>query len=331
MSIIPILLLADCEPDLRTPPKSEPAPWLGFERFHDFMTGERDRLAQRSGHDIRINWFWRLDPQIEAIYGAANWPLRRYAAQLADMRSRGDGIGLHVHAWRWDEPTTCWIADHGNMRWVEHCLRQAFATYRSNLGRDCTIFRFGDGWFDSAIVPFLEDLGARIDLTLEPGIAARPGLVAGEATTGSIPDRRGVPQRPYHPARADFCRPASEEETRLWLLPVSTNMLVKRPKLSHPLRLLRWARSPKRQRQQLNIEILPKRFPQVFARALAESGMAYAALCVRSDIGTSEARLAMARQNLGAILDHPLAARFRFVTPEQALAALAPRASAAIS
>lgn len=322
LSPIPILILTDCEPDPREVPPDDPRPWLGFERFFDFMAAQRTKLAERTGQPARLNWFWRMDPQIELVYGSADWPVLAYARQTAEMARHGDGIGLHVHAWRFDAGIGRWIADHGNAPWIETCLRRSFAAFRAALGRDCEIVRFGDGWFDAGIIPLLEELGARIDLTVEPEVAGKMRLLSHEVTTGRIPDRRGVPRAPYHPSRADFRRPDGEGVTRLWELPVSTGALIKRSNLRHPIRLLRWRRSPKRHMLQFNIEIIAKRFPRVFDRVLAAAAPCYAAICVRSDVGTSEQRLSVVARNLDAILRHPLAERFRFVTPGEALALL---------
>lgn len=322
LSSIPILVLIDCEPDQREPLPDRQLPWTGFERLFDFLAAERERLAARTGRPARFSWFWRMDPQIATIYGSPEWPARAYAGQIMDMTRAEDAIGLHAHAFRWDTAATRWIIDHANLPWIETCLRHSFAAYRAAFGRDCTLFRFGDGWFNEAMIPVLEELGARIDLTIEPGVAPRDKLVAHELATGCLPDRRGAPRQPYHPARSDFRRPDQTGQVRLWELPVSTGALIKRPKMRHPLRLLRWWRSPKRPVLQFNFEILPKRFPRVLDHVLKAGAPSYAALCVRSDAGASRDRLDGIARNLESILQHPLAAHFRFMTADEALAEL---------
>ena len=134
---IPILLLIDCEPDPREVPLGDPRPWTGFERMSDVMLAQRVRLAAATGHPARFNWFWRMDPQIETAYGRIDWGVATYAARLREMQSQGDGIGLHTHAWRWDVAGGFWILDHGNMPWVETCVRRSFDSFhgRVSLGR----------------------------------------------------------------------------------------------------------------------------------------------------------------------------------------------------
>lgn len=324
MSPIPILVLVDCEPDRREPALDRTLPWTGFERFFDFLAAGRERLSARTGRPSHFSWFWRMDPQIETVYGSAGWAAAAYAGQIGHMTRAGDAMGLHTHAFRWHPAAGRWITDHADLAWIETCLRRSFAAYRSAFGRDCTLFRFGDGWFDAAIIPLLEELGARIDLTIEPDVPPCAKVVPHELATGCLPDRRGTPRQPYHPARSDFRRHDPTGLVRLWALPVSTAALIRRPKLRHPLRLLRWWTSPKRSARQFNLEILPKRFPQVLDRVLTAATPGYAAICVRSDAGTSRERLDVVARNLDSLLQHPLAERFRFMNAEEALAALTP-------
>jgi len=318
-SPIPILILSDCEPDPRELPPNDRQPWVGFERYFDFMAEQRARLAAESGRDVRFNWFWRMDPQIERAYGSLDWGVATYARQVAEMQRHGDGIGLHTHAWRWDEAAQGWIVDHGNAPWVESCVRRSFAAFRAAFGRDCEIFRFGDGWFDAALIPLLEELGARIDLTLEPDMAAIAGVLPHERATGRIPDRRGIPLTPYRPSRTDFRRRDDSGRTRLWLLPASTGTLRRRPKLSKFNKLLRWWRSPARRISQLSLEIDPRHFKQTLRHALRRARPTYAAITIRTDVGTSAERLKIVAQNLDTILRHKKADRFRFATATEAL------------
>jgi hypothetical protein len=76
VSSIPILILIDCEPDGREPPVDAKLPWAGFERFFDFLAARRSSLASHAGREVRFNWFWRMDPQVETIYGRPDWGRR---------------------------------------------------------------------------------------------------------------------------------------------------------------------------------------------------------------------------------------------------------------
>jgi hypothetical protein len=319
VSIIPVLLVIDSEPDQREALPGSNQPWLGFERLYEFLTARRDLIMAQTARAAHFNWFWRMDPQIEMIHGSAEWPVHFYRSQITELAQAGDALGLHAHAFRWDQAAARWINDYGNPAWIESCLRRSFAAYRSVFGRDCTLFRFGDGWFDEAIIPTLEALGARIDLTIEPGVPRRQKLVDCELATGCLPDRRGAPRQPYQPAYTDFRRRDASGRTQLWALPVSTAPRMKSPRWYRPARWLQWWRSPKRRLHQFNLEISPKRFPYLFDRVLQTTAPSYAAICVRSDAGLSDDRLSVAGRNLAVIQQHPLAERFRFMTADEAL------------
>lgn len=84
----PVILCIDVEPDSRRPDPTKAAPWRGFERLYPYLRELRQRMADASGEAARLNWFWRLDPQVEMVYGSAEWALRRY-----EGGGRGDGPG----------------------------------------------------------------------------------------------------------------------------------------------------------------------------------------------------------------------------------------------
>src|ERR1041384_6344444 len=99
---IPILIVNDCEPDLRETKPGEGTLWIGFERYYEFLSAKRDEIFQRTGAPAHFSWFWRMDPQIALTYGSADWAVRTYAAQIAEAKRRGDEIAAHVHVYRWD-------------------------------------------------------------------------------------------------------------------------------------------------------------------------------------------------------------------------------------
>jgi hypothetical protein len=320
---IPILIIVDAEPDARQLVPGQTIPWSGFERFCALISSRRAALRDRTGAPATFSWFWRMDRQIELTYGAADWAVRSYAGQVADLNRQGDEAGLHVHAFRWDAGPGRWIADHGNRPWVESCVRDAFIAFERAFGRPCRLIRFGDGWLDNAAVDLIERLGAYIDLTLEPGGEAKPGLVAEELSTGSLPDRRNVPKRPYRPCARDFRKPDRNRQNRLWMLPVSTDQLAcDATAARRPLDNQSWMAVPGYSTIQLNLGIEPGQFAPIFDRNVSARHRPYAAICVRTDVGSNEHLTACIEQNLATILNHRLADRFLFTGPSQALALL---------
>src|SRR5262249_40908229 len=157
---------------------------------------------------------------IERAYGRPLWVADRYGAALEHMERAGDELGLHTHARRWDEALGKWVTDHGNQAWVEHCVDVSFKAYRTAFGRPCRSFRFGDRWMNDPTMGLLESLGAKFDLTLEPGMRAMPTLVPGELATGSLPDCRAVPRRPYRASQHDFVTPDHANGRTVYTIPL---------------------------------------------------------------------------------------------------------------
>ena len=316
---IPILIVTDCEPDLRETKPGEGVPWVGFERYFEFLSGKRNEIAQRTGAPAHFSWFWRMDPQIALTYGGADWAIRTYARQIAEAKRCGDEIAAHVHVYRWDAALGRWIADFANDAWVETCVREALAEYQRAFGAPCRIFSFGDGWHNQASVRLIEQLGIKIDLTLEPGRDPRSLAAPGELSTGVHRDHRAMPRRPYRPSAPDFLKPDRGGRTQLWLLPMSSGTehpawTKRRPGL---FARLAGAKPPQ---VKINFAFEPKRFLPMFEAAVSAS--AYAAIAVRTDVGNNESLLRYVEHNLRTILDHRLADRFTFVAPSEALALL---------
>jgi peptidoglycan/xylan/chitin deacetylase (PgdA/CDA1 family) len=228
----PFVIAIDVEPDARLPDPHEPARWRGFEGLYPEMMRLRGMLAARTGRPARFAWYWRADPQIEVIYGDPAWALRNYATEIAACLEAGDEIGLHVHAYRHDpEVAGGWVADHGDARWIAHCVRQGFAAFADALGRPCRSFRMGDGWYAPWLLDLVAELGADIDLTIEPGWDPKTALVEEEPHTGALPDRR---YEPTHPRAWRSERHARGGRAGLHLLPVTTL------RLPYGLTLGRW-------------------------------------------------------------------------------------------
>jgi len=146
--------------------------------------------------------------------------MNRYPDILREFQVSGDEPGLHPHSWRWDETAQEWIADFSNESWIEHCVRRSFAAFEECFERPCRSLRFGDRWMNDATLALAESLGARFDLTIEPG--RKPERLP-ERFTGSLPDYTQAPRRPYQPSRNNFQKSGAWWRRRkIWMLPVST-------------------------------------------------------------------------------------------------------------
>ena len=219
----PIVFAIDVEPDDPEFPPGSTEPWLGFERCVDLFGDIRDSLTRATGSPVRLSWFLRMDPQIERGYGTATWAADRYATQFELLRQSGDEIGLHTHAWRWDEGGSRWIADLADEPWVEDCTRASFEAYRVAFGERCRAHRAGDRFMSNALLAVLRELDVEVDLTVEPGMRGVP-MARSRPHTANIPDMAAVPRVPYFPSSTDWRRPESDQPAAdgLLMLPLTS-------------------------------------------------------------------------------------------------------------
>ena len=346
MRRIPVVLCIDVEPDGREIDPRSPKDWLGFEATCELADRLRPSLHAATGVSPRFTWFLRMDPQVAHTYGSADWVGRRYPGLIERLQASGDELGLHVHAWRWVAVSGRWVSDYGDQEWVDHCVRSSFAAFEALLARPCRSFRFGDHWMNGPTLDLVEALGARFDLTLEPGREAVPGGQAGEAMTGSFPDCAGIPHRPYRPSRTDFRQPGVEETRQLWVIPVSTAW-VRWPFLWRASRMCAWAarrllrgggdgaitvgravrwlgdnRSRSEVHGVLNLATNSVLFGRVMEQRLAAREMPHLVVTARTDASLDRRQRANLDDNVGRILSHRLLGRLVFETPAAAMARL---------
>ena len=218
MKKIPVVMCIDVEPDERQLDPGSQKDWVGFEQTYEFFSKLRPRLEAATGSPVHFSWFLRMDPQIATTYGSASWVVTRYQPLIQEIKRAGDAIGLHTHTWRWNERLNKWTVDLANRQWIEFCLRMGFDSFRKSLDQSCLYFRFGDRWMDNSALSLIEKLGARFDLTLEPG---QIGGDLDEVFTGEFLDYSPVPHRPYRPSKTEFRTPGSFLKRRLWIIPLS--------------------------------------------------------------------------------------------------------------
>src|ERR1051326_1671982 len=220
-----IALTVDVEPDERTFDPSTRPRWIGFETLLPEMRRLRKRLAKATGVAVHFTWLFRIDQQIQRTYGSPDWPFVQYRSEVDELCAAGDEIGVHTHAWRWDDGASDWIADHGNPEWVGRCIDESLATFRNAFGRPARVFRFGDRFLSNEVIAQLDRAGVHCDLTLEPGCQPSAQIRASERATGSLPDFTAAPRIPYRPSPQDFLQPGLALRRRLWLMPTTTGIL----------------------------------------------------------------------------------------------------------
>jgi hypothetical protein len=302
------LLLIDVEPDARkTLPGSEDG-WGGTRAALPLIADLRRRLAERTGAEVQLNWFLRMDPQIEMTWGRADWVRQAVPELLAMIAERGDYTGIHPHLWRWDATARTWYNDFEDAAWMRHCLDTATRAHEDVFGRRPEACRFGDHWSSAAAMHELRARGIRYDLSVEPGLRAT--LPPGDrGARGTLPDYRAAPRVPYRPACDDYLEPSAAGD--LWIVPLTTSPTRWVPTLQPPF--VSWESvSP-------NLVLNPLLVRPLLARELARATAAPLVLVLRSgDLGHWRFR-AQFRGNVARLLAHPDLARFEFTTPPVAI------------
>ena len=328
---IPIVLCVDVEPDERLVDRRRAADWAGFEKLFARFNTLRQRLADRYGVAIRVSWSLRMDPQIRDTYGDASWAAEHYAQPIAEALRWGDEIGLHVHAYRWDDSLGNWVADHGNEDWVDVCIRTSAGAFRNAFGCDCVSYRMGDRFINERTLELMESLGGVVDLTAEPGWAPSPAVYIEQPYTGSLPELRGVPRRAYRPSRSDFRRPDASGERAISIVPVTTwklpVVLAAARRAYAFVQDLRKAPVPDVLRRQrvmtFGLSLPPLYFRRVLDGVLSDDSVAHLVSTDRSHIGSEPQKLDRIETNLGVLLAHPMAHRFAFARSSEVMDILA--------
>jgi hypothetical protein len=306
---VPVLLCIDIEPDPRETSVQGKEDWRGFEVTHRFFSELRPRLERVTKSPVHFSWFLRMDPQVETTYGSACWPVEHYRGLLDTLQAEGDELGIHTHAWRWEERAGHWIADHGNQPWVEHCVRSSLDAFARSLGRKPKSFRFGDRWMNEPTLRLLDRLGFRCDLSVEPGYPAMPALNQQEHHTGALPDYTRVPRHPYRPSRRDYQRPGRLWRRGIWVVPISTGF----PKGD----VLPETPAHDQENVTLNLACHAPSFCRVMDGLLERLPEPHLVLVARSNVSIVPEQRECLDAIVAHVLAHPQAHQFRFETPTE--------------
>ncbi len=317
---VPLILLIDVEPDDRAPARRGDKSWPGIDRVFRYVRRLRPRLEEATGAPVHFSWSLRMDPQVRELHGDARWVARRYENEFARLSEAGDDIGLHPHAWRWDGRRDTWVNDLADPAWIEECVAVSFAAYRDAFARDCLSHRFGDRFIDDRTLAAAERCGAKYDLTLEPGMRGRRVRERVGIGRGRTPDHSSAPRYPYRPSRHDLLRPAQDGDAReIWMIPLTSTDTS--DAYSWPRRVarrLRWPRRPTYRQISPAGASDPAMFWSWIERDLRK-GTRLLAFAIRSDVPLRPQYLGAVREKLDLLLAGPMARRFRFTTPAEAL------------
>lgn len=312
---IPVILCIDIEPDPQRPDPTNPQPWRGFEKLYPFLQQLRFRMADTTGEAARLNWFWRLDPQVEMVHKSPEWGPRRYQEEVEEMILAGDEHGMHPHAWRWDESLQHWVSDYGTPSWVEHCVITSFGAFESVFGRACESVRLGNRYFDDHVRGTLERLGCLFDLTIEPGEKPEPELPQ---------DYQSMEMGPYRPSIEDFRRPDAGRSEGLWSIPLAAGVMSEQG--------LKWRRFMRKYLSStgpiptgygtLRLWEPPELVQPAIEETLQRLKQPYLVFAIRSDVLRNPWWGKNCRRNLEGLLKQKKARQFLFCTPRVLLCTL---------
>jgi GT2 family glycosyltransferase len=303
----PLVVNIDVEPDDRLVQPSVRPRWTGFETLLPELRRIRSQLAQATGAPVKFSWLFRIDHQVERVYGQPDWGLNEYRRQIEELVAQGDVIGAHAHSWRWDEVGATWIADHADPHWVEHCVRLSLDGFRQATGKRARIFSHGDEFLSDAVVHLIDSMGVYCDLTITPGNPARERMGAGERVTGSLPDYRDLPRVPYQPSRDNYRQPSVRRQRRLWLMPVTTGFAVN-PYAASP--------APYNQKLLLGAPFVVNQ--QIFDNYWARFPLSVIVAATRSDVFLDSFNADQFRRFFDYLADHPCREQLLVTTPLEA-------------
>jgi hypothetical protein len=245
---------------------------------------------------------------------------KRYGDAIRMLEQSRDELGLHTHAWRWDDSLLRWVIDHGDQKWVEHCVQVSFDAFQDAFGRPCRSFRFGEHWMNNETMDLIERRGVDFELTVEPGRGSRPSISPWELHTGSFPDYTTAPSWPYKPSRQDFRTDKGGSKRGLWMIPLSTEKMPGRfQSLKQAAMALGYDYRKNHEPIPLDLCLDVTQFRPMVNNLIELKGQPYLAPVLRSASGLIPGSQASLEQNLNVLLSHPLANDFQFVTPAEAI------------
>lgn len=333
VATVPMVMMFDVEPDDGQLSRPAPDRWMGFEATFDYARRLRLRLEERTGRRVRFNWMLRMDDQVAESHGDAAWAVHRYARLFAEAETAGDLVGLHPHAWRWRDKERRWVQDHADASWVEDVTARAFEAFETTFGARCRAHKFGSRFLSARLIAQVAHLGARAEMTVEPGARGAVSLDDPPDSTGYLPDQGTAPRTVYRsaaddPLRADPSdrRPANEG---LWMLPCTAfDPAPMLPPWRRLARRVRFAGRVRHRPSELWAPYPADSFWRLVQRSIEPMERPYVSLSIRSDslIRARSRDLVHAKlEHLVESADRGFPARIAFVRATDAIDVLTAR------
>ncbi|MBD0370360.1 MAG: hypothetical protein ICV60_05955 [Pyrinomonadaceae bacterium] len=147
----------------------------------------------RRDERLRATWFVRLDAQVEALYGHADYFFERYEREFRALSAEGHEIGWHPHSYLktdegWKQNTS------------SESVREELERYAPRVkGYGIKSVRTGWGFHTNETMRALSDSGFLLDSSAIP----RPAY----SWESSRKDWETTPCEPYFPSQADYRAP----------------------------------------------------------------------------------------------------------------------------
>ena len=219
------MIVSDCEPDRRETTPADPAPWIGFERYFEFLSGKRALIADRTGM-----------PGALQLALAARSADRRHVWQrgLAGAPVRGPDCGGEAPRRRGRHSSACLALgrsarDDGSRTtatrpgWNAACAMRLFE-FEREFGAPCRDIQFRRRLAQPGRGPFDRQPRRQRSISrLEPGAASRiHPWWRRSFRPACCPTGARWPVGPIgHPPRISS-KPTVEGRMRLWCLPMTT-------------------------------------------------------------------------------------------------------------
>lgn len=314
---IPSILRIDIEPDDHVA-NANVKDWNGFVEYSAIIDNLRKKLPELSGMSFNPNWFVRLDPDIERLYGRPDHVVRHHEDIFSHLISSNDALGIHIHDHRWDEKNQKVYSDFSDYEWCNHCLTSSFEVFTSCFDLKPRMSSHGGYFLSDEILKTSVELGIEADVTPEPGL--RPKIndpSFGHHATQPTPDYTNFPRKPYYPSLKGMHIPSisGDEMHKIMLVPL-TSYDYYRALESWPRRFAKKiiGKKPKNHRPMSPWAVWPS--PKVYwdfiEQAMNEQTNPYLALAIRTD-GPDTVVFKRVKSLLEYLPYHPLAKRLHFV------------------
>ena len=157
--------------------------------------------------ELKTTWFFRIDSQVKALYGEADFVFVKYEHEMNWLKENGHEIGWHHHAYRLVEG-----------KWLQDTNEESVCTALWEYGKiaqkhELTICRMGWGFQTNKTIKILEQLNFIVDSSAIPRPNYKWDL--------SVKDWTLSGQQPYYPSVIDY-RINGDDEVKIVEVPINT-------------------------------------------------------------------------------------------------------------